>query len=91
MDRIKPDVIFIQETMVSGVKASNFFLGIKKDWVVVFVDVVGLPWCLLAVWDPRKIKLKAFSISAGILFSGQPSEYLRSLSFKGTVLEQYCG
>ena len=33
------------------------------------MDVVGLSGGLLAAWDPRKPKLKAFSVSAGIILT----------------------
>ena len=71
MDRIKPDIIFLQETMVSGVKACSFFLDIKKGWEVASIDAFGLSGGLPVAWDPAKADLKAFIVSAGIILSGR--------------------
>ena len=69
MDRIKPDVIFLQETMVSRVKPRVFFLSIKNDWEVFSIDSVGLLRGILDVWDPCKLNMKEFSIFVCIIFS----------------------
>ena len=49
------------------------------------MDVVGLSRGLLVAWDPRKAKLKAFSVSLGILLSS----YIKDLSEEINLINIY--
>jgi exonuclease III len=52
LDKVKPDVLFIQETMVSEVKARELFVNYLPSWYMCGVDSSGLSGGLLSAWNP---------------------------------------
>jgi exonuclease III len=70
LEKNKPDVLFIQETMVGATKAREVFAKILPNWYFCGVDSIGLSGGLLSAWNPRKANFKAFLTKAGILLEG---------------------
>jgi hypothetical protein len=48
---VKPDVLFIQETMVSVEKARGCFVKLLPNWFFCGVDSCGLSGGLLSAWN----------------------------------------
>jgi len=69
-DRIRPDIICIQETMASADKACAYFQRLFPGWDVVAIDANGMSGGVLCGWNPKFCDFKAFSTSAGILVQG---------------------
>jgi endonuclease/exonuclease/phosphatase family metal-dependent hydrolase len=70
LEAIKPDVMFIQETMVCESKAREIFVKLLPNWYFCGVDSTRLSGGLLTPWDPRKDDFFAYLTIAGILLDG---------------------
>jgi hypothetical protein len=70
LELAKPDVLFIQETMVCEAKAREFFVKLLPNWYLCGVDSLGLSGGLLIAWNPRKYDFSTFLTPAGILLDG---------------------
>jgi exonuclease III len=66
----KPDVLLLQETMVSATKARETIVKILPNWYSCGVDSTGLSGGLLTVWNPKKVDFNAYLTSAGIMLEG---------------------
>jgi hypothetical protein len=65
-----PNLIFLQETLVSAEKSRTFMNKIKPDWCVCVVSVVGTSGGLLVSWDPNYFDLVPYLSIGGIFLSG---------------------
>jgi exonuclease III len=65
--KVKPDVVFLQETLVDEEKARHFMLKFVPNWCSCVVSSVGNSGGLLASWDPNKFVLLPSLCSGGIL------------------------
>jgi exonuclease III len=54
LELVKPDILFIQETMVSELKAREIFAKLLPMWKFCGVDSNGLSGGLLSAWNPRR-------------------------------------
>jgi exonuclease III len=63
--KVKPDVIFLQETLVDEEKARLFMLKFVPNWCSCMVSSVGNSGGLLATWDPNKFVLTSFTMQWG--------------------------
>jgi exonuclease III len=66
LEKNKPDILFIQETMVGAEKAREVFNKILPKWHLCGVDSNGLSGGLLTAWNPRKADFVAYLTPAGI-------------------------
>jgi hypothetical protein len=69
--KIKPDIVFLQETLVHGDKAKNLFLQCLPQWNVVSLDPIGHSRGLLTGWNPIFAEFCAFGTTAGIFLEGR--------------------
>jgi endonuclease/exonuclease/phosphatase family metal-dependent hydrolase len=75
----KPDIIFLQETLVDEEKARLFMLKFVPGWLSCVVSSVGNSGGLLVTWDPNKFVLEPTLCCGGILLSGISLENNKSL------------
>lgn len=67
LSSLHPYVIIIQETMHSVPQVVLYFWKMFPNWYIYATVVVGLSGGLVALLDPRWIKIKAYKCFAGIL------------------------
>jgi exonuclease III len=60
LEMVKPDILFIQETMVSEHKVRRFLQKLLPLWKFCGVDSNGLSGGMLSTWNPRKDDFNAF-------------------------------
>jgi len=65
-----PDIIFLQETLVSEETARSFVISLRPDWLVFVVNSFGKSGGLLVAWDPKVFILTPFLSCGGILLIG---------------------
>jgi hypothetical protein len=65
LDRVRPDIIFLQETLVDDFKARNFVQAFRPSWVSSAVSSFGTSGGLLVSWDPDYFLSFAFFILWG--------------------------
>jgi hypothetical protein len=70
LEMVKPDILFIQETMVSEHKASEIFAKLLPLWKFCEVDSNGLSGGMLSTWNPMKDDFNSFLTPTGILLDG---------------------
>jgi hypothetical protein len=70
IDTIHPSIIFLQETLVDEQHSRAFINGLKPNWFVSAVNLVGTSGGLLVAWDPVFFYLKPFFCCGGILLIG---------------------
>ena len=68
---LAPDLIILQETMSSSHPALLAFSKLRPGWEYCALSSSGLSGGLLAAWNPRCFKIKAFSTVVGILLKAQ--------------------
>jgi exonuclease III len=71
LKQVKPDIVFLQETLVDGEKAKHFFLQCFLTWNVVALDPNGRSGGLLSGWNPTYAEFCAFGTTAGIFLEGR--------------------
>lgn len=69
-ESVNSDVVFLQETMVSGEKAREMFAKIKKEWEFSTIGFVGQLGGLLLSWNSRRLCLTPFLSFVGIWLEG---------------------
>jgi hypothetical protein len=69
LQKTKPDMIFLQETLVDEKKARPFMLHFFPSWLSCAVSSVGNFGGLLVTWDPNKLVLDPFLSFGGILLT----------------------
>jgi len=77
---VKPDIIFLQETLVDQIKENNSFLKIYPSWTFAALDAVGNSGGVLSGWNPKIGRLEAFTMGYGILLEGLISGIPQSVS-----------
>jgi len=68
---LKPDMVFIQETMTTAWKACKVFLKLFPGWEVIATDALGRSNGLLCIWNPSICDFKSYVPAAGILLIGR--------------------
>jgi len=69
--KIKPNVVFLQETLVSSEKEKSLFLKCLPHWAVAAVDSIGRFGGLLTGWNLDVVDFKSSGISARIFIEGK--------------------
>jgi hypothetical protein len=80
LDKIRPDLVCFQETLVQSEKARMFMSLIQPYWFCCAVSSVGTSGGLLVAWDPIVFYLNAFLTCGGILLTGHIIASKRVLS-----------
>jgi hypothetical protein len=70
LDRTRPNIVFLQETLVNADKARCFFQLLRPKWLVCAVNSAGTSGGLLASWDPSFFNLVPYLTYGGILLTG---------------------
>ena len=70
-ENVRPDILLIQETMVSSDKAIDVFSKVLGNWYMSAVDATGLSGGLLSAWNPLKANFEVFKSVAGIILQGR--------------------
>ena len=65
-----PSIVFLQETMMSGLVACDFFLKLCPNWYVSAIDACGDSGGTLVGWNPTVADLRAYNTGAGFLLFG---------------------
>jgi hypothetical protein len=81
LSKTSPNIIFLQETLVSAEKSRSFMIKLRPDWCVCAVSAVGTSGGLLVSWDPSFFDLVPYLCIGGILLSGFSKVDKRKLSF----------
>jgi exonuclease III len=81
LDKTRPDIIFLQETLVHSEKARNFMSTLRPSWYNCAVNSVGTSGGMLVSWDPNVFELDAFLTCGGILLTGFSIENKKEVSF----------
>ena len=68
---VKPNMLLIQETMVTRGHAREIFSKVLCSWDKCTIDVEGQSRGLLSAWNPKKANFDAFHSVAGILLEGK--------------------
>jgi hypothetical protein len=68
---IKPDIVFLQETLVNSDKAIRLFLQCAPSWNVVALNPSGRSGGLLSGWNPTFAEISAIDTLAGIYLEGR--------------------
>jgi hypothetical protein len=71
LDQTRPDIVFLQETMVHEKKAIDFMHLLRPSWVSSVVNSVGNSRGLLVTWDPNLYELVPFLTIGGIMLIGR--------------------
>jgi hypothetical protein len=69
--QIKPDIVFLQETLIDGDKEKSLFFQCLPHWNVVALDSNGCSGGLLTGWNPTLAEFCAFGTAAGIFLEGR--------------------
>jgi hypothetical protein len=70
LNKTSPHIIFLQETMVTGLKARSFLNQFHLNWLTTYVDSIGNSGGLAVSWDPSVFELIPHLCSGGILLTG---------------------
>ena len=54
-ENVRPDILLIQETMVSSEKVIEVFSKVVGSWHMSAVDAIGLSGGLMSAWNPKKV------------------------------------
>jgi len=65
----RPGIILIQETMHSSQVSISYFRKMFPSWYMVASEARGLLGGLAALWDPHRIRAKAYKCFVGIIIS----------------------
>jgi len=68
--RTLPNIIFLQETMVNGLKARSFLNQFHQNWLTTLANSIGTSGGLVVSWDPSVFELIPHLYSGGILLTG---------------------
>jgi exonuclease III len=81
LERSKPDIIFLQETLSVEQKSRDFLHLFRSSWVTAAVNSIGNSGGLLVAWDPCLFDLRPFLTSGGILLVGRCLSTNQELAF----------
>jgi hypothetical protein len=70
LQQIKPDIVFLQETLIEGDQAKSLFFHCLPHWNVVALDLHGRSRGLLTGWNPTLAEFCAFGTTTGIFMEG---------------------
>jgi hypothetical protein len=84
LDKHRPTVIFLQETLVDAEVARNFFFALRPDWMACAASSIGTSGGLLAAWDPLYFDFTPMLSPGGILLTGTCLELNTSLTLLNT-------
>ena len=70
LERSKPDIIFLQETLSADQSSRDFVFHFRPSWFTVAVSSIGNSRGLLVAWDPSLFDLRPILTSGGILLLG---------------------
>jgi exonuclease III len=71
LERTRPDIVFLQETLSDEQKARDFLHHLRPSWVSTVVNSIGNSGGLLVSWDPNLYDLASFLTIGGILLTGR--------------------
>jgi hypothetical protein len=71
LDHTRPEIIFLQETLVSAQKARDFLFIFRPSWALCSINSVGNSGGLLVAWDPNLFDLVPYLTVGGILLTGR--------------------
>jgi hypothetical protein len=71
LDHSRPEIVFLQETLVNAQKARDFMHLLRPSWVSSVVNSVGTLGGLLVSWDPNLYELVPYLTIGGILLTGR--------------------
>jgi hypothetical protein len=60
LSKTSPDILFLQETLVSEEKARLFVNSLRPDWMVCAINALGKSSGILVAWDPKVFILTPF-------------------------------
>jgi hypothetical protein len=69
LDQTRPDIVFLQETLVHEQKARYFMHLLRPSWISSVVNSVGTSGGLLVTWDPNLYDLVPYLTIGGILLT----------------------
>jgi hypothetical protein len=84
LEKIRPTVIFLQETLADAEVARNFLFALKPDWMVCVASSIGNSGGLLAAWDPLHFDFMPSLSPGGILLTSTCHELNSSLALLNT-------
>ena len=77
---VRPDVLLIQETMVSVDKALEVFSKVLGRWYMCAVDANGFSGGFLSAWNPNLALFDVYKSTAGIMLKGQVSNSVQVIN-----------
>jgi hypothetical protein len=80
LEQSRPEVIFLQETLVSAQKYRYFIHYLRPSWVSCVVNSVGTSRGLLVSWDPIVFDMVPYLTIGGILLTGRCNKDKRELA-----------
>ena len=69
LDKVQPNIIFLQETLVHVEKSRAFFHILRPKWHCCAVNSVGKLGGLLVSWDPNFFELFPYLTCGGMLLT----------------------
>jgi hypothetical protein len=84
LEKTRPPVVLLQETLVDSRKSRNFMNFLRPDWLVCTVSAVGTSSGLLATWDSTMFELSPVLSLGGIFLTGMCLETKRKLAILNT-------
>jgi len=70
LDRTRPNIVFLQETLSDEQRARDFLLQLRPSWATTVINSIGNSGGLLVSWDPNSFNLNPFLTVGGILLTG---------------------
>jgi hypothetical protein len=81
LERSKPDIIFLQETLTDAQSSRDFVFRFRPAWYTVAVSSIGSSGGLLVAWDPNLFDLRPSLTTGGILCLGSCLATSREIAF----------
>jgi hypothetical protein len=84
LEKVRPSVVLLQETLVDSGKARNFMNLLRPEWLICAVSSVGKSGGLLVTWDPTIFELSPVLSLGGIFLTGMCLETKRKVALLNT-------
>jgi exonuclease III len=81
LEKSKPDIIFLQETLTDAQRSRDFVFRFRPDWYSVAVSSISSSGGLLVAWDPNSFDLRPSLTAGGILCIGSCLATSRDIAF----------
>jgi hypothetical protein len=81
LDKVRPNIVFLQKTLVHAEKYCAFFNLLRPRWHCCAVNSMGKSGGLLVSWDPNYFELIPYLTCGGMLLTGLNLESKRHISF----------